>query len=103
MLCVQEEVDGCTHALSVSLRKLLAMAASRCALVLRKVDVRPANGDCTECRAAEGQLLALLQEMWRGVKPKVRPCKRVPILDKWALLQQQREQLEEEEEEVGMV
>jgi hypothetical protein len=75
--CLQDEHDGKVRAISLSLRQLLALASQRCALLLRKVDMR---GSCAE----EQQLLELLAQMWMGNPLKLTQFRKVLIFDKEA-------------------
>jgi hypothetical protein len=61
------------------------MASQRCALLLRKVDMRASSGS-----AEEQQLLELLSQMWRGNLPKLTPYREVLIFDKEAQQQPQQ-------------
>jgi hypothetical protein len=83
--CLQDERGERVLAILLSLRQLLAMASQRCALLLRKVDMRASSGS-----AEEQQLLELLSQMWRGNLPKLTPYREVLIFDKEAQQQPQQ-------------
>lgn len=87
--CLQDERHGRMLAISLSLRQLLAMASQRCALLLRKVDMRSSCSSTEEHAAGsrktqEQQLLELLAQMWLGNAPKLTSYKEVLIFDKEA-------------------
>jgi hypothetical protein len=86
---LQDERDDRVLAISLSLRQLLAMASQRCALLLRKVDMRATSSSAEELAAGsrmtqEQQLLELLSQMWRGNLPKLTAYREVLIFDKEA-------------------
>jgi hypothetical protein len=95
--CLQDERDGRVLAVSLSLRQLLAMASQRCALLLRKVDMRASCGSAEELIAGssrmtqEQQLLELLSQMWRGNLPKLTAFREVLIFNKEAQQQPQQQ------------
>ncbi|KAF6259449.1 hypothetical protein COO60DRAFT_1010867 [Scenedesmus sp. NREL 46B-D3] len=91
----EDERDGRVLAISLSLRQLLAVASQRCALLLRKVDMRHNSRSSAEEHPAgsrttqEQQLLELLSQMWLGNAPKLTGYKEVLIFDKESQQQQQ--------------
>lgn len=70
---LQDEEEDTAYAVKLTLQHLLAIAAERGCLALRKVD-------CGEDRDARNQVLRLLQKTWLGDAPKVRFMKRVEMV-----------------------
>lgn len=72
---LQDEMSGTVYAVKMNLRNLLAIAAERGCLALRKVD-------CGGDKQAEQEMLRLLSNLWDGQAPKVRAFKQVAMVEK---------------------